>query len=489
MNKIINKIKKLFTGENLKNRVFRGSSIVGLGSGVDQVARLIRNMILTRLLVPEAFGTVAIVLTLNVLFESITEVGIKENIIQNPNGDKKEYLNSAFLITTLRSILLYFFAFFSAPFIAAFYNNPELTPMMRIAFLAILFNGFLSINTYASVKRMKFFQWILINNFSKVIGIIITIILAYYYHTAWVLIYGFTLEFFFRFLFSYIFCPFLFTFKFKKEYFHSIFKYSRGMFGLPILTFLFMKIDIFVLGKLCSNNDVGLYSMASSLAMAPTAAISTILTSVLMPAFSNIQNDYKRINESLQKGTFFLSACSIPLVFFVFYYSKEILQILYTPEYTVVFFSFSILFFTYILRTLSVPIATVYLAINRPGQHRLFTIIRFLIIAIIIIPLVKMFSVLGAALAVFISLLISYIVQVFQLNRLTKIDIFKYFKNLSIFFVFSQIIGIGWLIKKVTKMNFAWLNLSIGIFLLIITFIMIAKYVFKNKNNTKMFSN
>src|SRR5271155_443937 len=121
------------TRDSLKARVFRGGVWLGAGSLTEQVFRFTRNMILTRLLAPEAFGIMAIIQATTAIIQCLTEVGVKEGLIQNPNGDKEEYIDAAWWLAMLRSLSIYVILFAAAPFIAKFYGNVELSRLLRVA--------------------------------------------------------------------------------------------------------------------------------------------------------------------------------------------------------------------------------------------------------------------------------------------------------------------------------------------------------------------
>jgi O-antigen/teichoic acid export membrane protein len=80
----------ILQGESLKARVFRGGVWLGAGSFSEQVIRFGRNMILTRLLAPEAFGTMAVVLSACSVVQTIMDVGVREALIQNPKGTEED---------------------------------------------------------------------------------------------------------------------------------------------------------------------------------------------------------------------------------------------------------------------------------------------------------------------------------------------------------------------------------------------------------------
>ena len=278
--------------------------------------RLVRNALLARILLPNEFGTMAIVLAINTFFESFTEVGIKQSVIQNPQGNKNEYLNSAWWLGFFRSILLYTIAFFSAPYIADFYNNEQLTLLIRISFLGLIFKGLMSTGVYQSLKNMNFKKWTIINNSGGLFGIFSAITLAFIYKNVWALAIGFLLEWVARFILSYILLPIRPKFYIEKQSMRELLIYAKGMLGLPILTFIFIRADIFVLGKLDTQANLGLYSMAAALAFIPLRLLTKVISETVMPAFSKMQNNFKNLNEALFKVTRIIFLMSMPMLIF-----------------------------------------------------------------------------------------------------------------------------------------------------------------------------
>ncbi|MFA5240239.1 MAG: oligosaccharide flippase family protein, partial [Phycisphaerae bacterium] len=156
---ISNKIS-VVRGNNLKARSARGAISLGIGSILERGLRLVRNMILARLLVPDEFGLMAIVLAAATTFEAFTEVGVKQSVIHNKKGDETEYLNVAWWFQAVRGLALFVVGFIIAPWIGAFYNNPGLLPLLRVSFIAILFNGFMSPRVYVLEKKIQFGKYV-----------------------------------------------------------------------------------------------------------------------------------------------------------------------------------------------------------------------------------------------------------------------------------------------------------------------------------------
>ena len=250
IDKLKGMVNEIRTGDSLKNRSARGAIWLGGANGFEHGIRFLRNMILTRLIAPEAFGVMAIILAVDKIFESFTEVGVKQAIIQNPSGEDKTYLNGAWWLAFLRGTLLYTIGYIGAPALASFYEDPQLVPLVRVAFLSVFFRGILSPRSYVAIKEMKFLKWISINHLGGILGIVATVVMAFYMRNVWALVIGFALQAIFRCILSFIVCPFLPGLTFKKEHTQALIKYVTGILGLPILTFIFMRVDVFVIGKL-----------------------------------------------------------------------------------------------------------------------------------------------------------------------------------------------------------------------------------------------
>jgi O-antigen/teichoic acid export membrane protein len=419
-------IGKLRGGKSLKLQAARGSVWLGAAGGIEQGLRLARNMILTRLLAPEAFGMMAIVLAINAAFESFTEIGIKHTIVQNPKGEQRTFLNGAWWLAFVRGLGLYALAFVAAPWMASFYENPELVPFMRAAFLVIVFNGALSVRAYVAIKEMKFKQWVMIHHGGGVVGILTAVLLVFVMRNVWALVIGFLVEAAARCLLSFLICPYRPGFNFDKEAWKALVKYARGMVGLPILTFIFMRADIFVIGKLCSPAQLGLYSVVVALAQMPLQLLSVLMSQVIMPAFSKIQTDAGRLNQVLLGITSVMALLGFPLLLFALFYGQKLLLVVYGAPYAQVTGPFSAAFATSLVRFFGVPIATVCFSTGRPELHRFFTALRVVLIVSLIYPAVKFLGLTGAAVAVLMAIFVSHLLQVMRLRKITGLDLSQY---------------------------------------------------------------
>ena len=316
MNGIFNNIR-LLQGDSLKAKSARGVLTLGVGTGFERTLRFVRLMILTRLLIPDEFGLMAIILILVNVFETITEVGIKQSVIQNKRGADPEYLNATWWFQSLRGLGLFTIAILAAPLISSFYEKPHLLKLLQFSFIAILFRGFISPSAYVLQKEYKFGRSVLLIQGSALIGTFVTIGYAFWAKNVWALVAGYLAEQGTLCLLSYIVAPFRPWFGIHRECLKELTTFARRMFGLPILALIGIGTPVFVLGKFVSEERLGLYTLASQLIAFPIILFTKIISPVLLPGFSQKQDDRNSLCRAVLKISGLAAAAVIPLMAFI----------------------------------------------------------------------------------------------------------------------------------------------------------------------------
>jgi lipopolysaccharide exporter len=414
------------TTSNRSKRFMRGIVSLSIGTVAERVLRFIRNIILTRILAPEDFGLLALVLACTMAFESFTDVGIRQSVIQNKNGVEQEYLNVAWWFQVLRSLGLYPIAYFLAQVICEFYREPELLPLLRVAFTAILLNGFISPRLYVLDKKFKFGTSVFLIQGSGVLGTILSFALALYLRNVWALVYGFVGEKALLCFLSHIICPFRPCFKIDKSSFRHLMKYARGVFGIPILMFVLGQADIFVLGKVISEEELGLYFIALNFARIPYFLFSRSVSPVILPDLSEKQDSNIELCSSVMKITKKASMLLLPLGVCGALFGRQILSLAFGLEYGVMAVPFGILLFYFIISVLCGPIAGVYYAIGQPHQDRYFMMLRTLVLICLIYPASVLAGATGASATLTFSIILGLMVQLLRARKVIDLNLSSY---------------------------------------------------------------
>jgi len=427
-----------FRGDSLKARCARSSVVLGIGAFIAKLLGFGSKVVLTRLLIPEAMGLMVLILSLTQLFGVLSEVGIKQSVIQNKSGARPEYLNMAWWFQSIRGVGLYAVAFILSPWICQFYfdkpelltlhSKAEIVTMVRAAFLVFVFGGFISPRAHVLEKEFRFGKAALLTQSSAILGSIITIALAFAMRNIWAVIIGFISMGAMRCLLSYIICPFLPRLNFDSASFKEICRFARGMLGLPVLTYIAFNIDVLVAGKLLSVDLVGMYGMALVLARAPQDLFNRIISPILLPAFAEKQDNKEALCKAIIRITKSTTLFAVPLVTLATIFSKDILSIVYGQQYSTVALPFALLCAYALLLTQGTVLGNVFFGIGKPAKHRMFVGLRALILMVFIYPGIKFFGLTGAAAVVLMASFIAICLQVIIMRKLIGLNIFHYFK-------------------------------------------------------------
>ena len=139
---------------HLKRKAAVGAVWTVLGMGGGSIVRLLSSLVVTRLLLEEHFGLIALVNTFIAGLHLLSDIGIGQAIVQNKRDDP-DFVNTVWTINVIRGVLLFLIATACAGPYAAFYEQPILAPLVRVAAISALFDGFLSASFFTQSRRLN----------------------------------------------------------------------------------------------------------------------------------------------------------------------------------------------------------------------------------------------------------------------------------------------------------------------------------------------
>lgn len=399
-----------------------------MGSVAEQATRLGRNMMLTRLLAPGAFGAMAIVMSCSAIVNTLTDVGHAAAVIQSPRGREQAYLNAGWWMGMCRAIFIYVITFAVGPWVARFYGNAELSALLRVALLSTLFEGAMSPRSILAQKDMRFGRWMAVTNGGAIGGVILTVILSFWLRDVWALAIGTCSENAFRCLLSYILCPGLPSLSWDRHVASDLYKFSRSIFGLSLLNLVFTRTDIFVLGKLYSTTTLGLYTMGILLVQTPSSFLTNMMGQTLFPSFAHVQGDKERLNRILTEATSWLILLGLPAVAAIWLCGQSVLTLIYGTRYIAAAAPLSVAAIVVFLTLLNAPITCLFIGIGRPEQHRRAVAASAIVMLFTIYPACKLFGVVGGQVAAVLAIIIGYLMQLVRMRGITGLDLAHYAK-------------------------------------------------------------
>lgn len=460
---ILNQIANL-RGDSLKAKVRRSMVVLGAGTAFERGLKFVRYMILARILMEGQIGLMAIVMVVATMFEAFTEVGIKQSVIQNKRGAEFDYLNVAWWFQVIRGIALFLIAYLVSPWIAAYYKKPELLRLLQVAFLALLFRGLVSPRAYVLEKEYKFGKVVCLIQGSGILGALIAVVLAFILKSVWALVIGFVAEYAIMCAISYIFVPIKPSFTINRDDLSELLKFARGMFGLPILTVIALKADVLVLGKVIPDGELGMYFLATALVQMPMFVFGRVVNPVLLPAFSEKQDDEHSLCQVILKTAKLSAMLGIPLTAFMASCAGGILVLSYGGKYIAVAIPMAILTLMVFAQTQAPIFASAFLAAGKPYLHRRFTAFRVIIIVTFLYPAAKYYGTVGAAVVIASGYLIALLMQVIWFRRIVDLKFNVYMRSLipGLLLATPIVAGVGFL--RLVGVNHSLVLFGVGLF-------------------------
>ena len=455
-------IKEKFAGDSLRAKCFRGSIALTGGTLVERSFRFVRTVVLAKILMPSSLGRIALVTTAAMIFEAINEVGVKHSVIQNARGAQKEYLNVAWWFQAVRASCIFAIAWLLAPMISRFYEDTGMLMLLRVTFISILFNGLISPRVHVLEKQFDFKKAVILTQTSAMISTLSTIALAVYLRNEWALVIGFVLEPAMLCTLSHVLCPFKPAFSIDRESFKDILHFARGMLGLPILTLVAFQLDVIVLGKMVSKELVGMYFLAFALASVPRQLFGRIVGRLLVPVFSKKQDDLAELRQSVLNIVSVCSVVTIPLAMFFITTSGALLVTVYKSAYSAVAIPFCLLSVIIVLRIQSIILASMYIAIGRPGYHRAFVGLRACVLTVLIYPAISAGGVVGAASAVLIAESAGFIAQIVFMQKRISLLVSDYFNSMLPGIAVSVIVVVPAVLLSIIGLDHNLIRISVG---------------------------
>ena len=174
----------------LKGRVLRAASWTTAGYAARQVLRFGSNLIMTRLLFPEAFGLMTIVQAVLVGVTLMSDLAATQSVVRSSRGSDPAYVNTAWTIQILQGVLIAAVVVMAAEPLARHFGQPLLVDLLRVAALSLLFTGFNSTKIATAERRVEVKRLALIDTIGYAISIVAMILLAWRDPTPFALVQG-----------------------------------------------------------------------------------------------------------------------------------------------------------------------------------------------------------------------------------------------------------------------------------------------------------
>lgn len=285
------------------------------------------QLVLARILVPEDYGLLAILLVFVNLGTILVNSGLSSALIQKKEIDETD-ASSVFYVSLAVTVFIYGVIFFSAPYIADFYDDGRICLMLRIISLVLFVGVYNSVQRAILSRSLGFKQIFKANLWGAVLSALISVIMALEGCGVWSIIVQYI---------SYQLIITVASIPFIKWYPKWLFNFGRvgklWNFGwkymlTSIVSMMSTEIYVAIIGRVYTKSQLGEYDTGDRIPQTISDTFSSSMTTVLFPTFAKLQNEPAAIRDQVKKlnrlATFLMfplmfgmAACAYPLILIV----------------------------------------------------------------------------------------------------------------------------------------------------------------------------
>jgi len=318
---------------SIVQRTVRGGIWLFTTSGSVQLLQMVQTAILARLLVAADFGVMQLVLVAVSAAIAFSHLGVSDALVQRKEVSER-LLQTAWTMDLARCVVMFIFIQLLAWPAAAFYEEPQLEPLLRLVSVKYIFLGLSNNAGLAMLRRdMKFRRKQLYEVCVNVGGAVVTVALAFHLRSVWALVWG---QVFFgagELVGSYVVHPFRPRFRFHMHEARSLFAFGKHLFAGGILGFARGSAAKVLIGRLLSREELGYYSLAYSLVVKPISVFAPVFGTVLYPAFSRLQMKVQVLQRAFARAIAFGCLLLCPALAGIAVTATLVVRVVYGPRY------------------------------------------------------------------------------------------------------------------------------------------------------------
>lgn len=437
--------------DDLKKKTLQGLLYLGMGKGAGKFISFATTLALARLLSPQDYGLMALVMVVVGFLQFFNEIGLGSALRQRPEITP-EQLDGSFTLSLLISCALFTALFMLSPWVADYYEHPELLPVLRLVALSFVIGAASTVSDALIARAMRFKYVAAIEFVMIVLQSALTLLLAWMGYGVWALAWGFI----FGQAFKAICIVYLAQWRPRKlgevRAATDLMRFGLTVTFTRLTWFFYTNAQTLIIGKTLSPQALGIYSMAASLASLPTGQVTSMVISVASPLFAKLQHDTKRLNNTLLRLTTGVALINYPIMIGMACTASELVPVVLGPTWVEATLPLQVLCLLGLLRTID-PLLTQ--ALTSTGQVHITA--RYTSLCAVTIPAsVYVGSVLGGLVGVAVGFAVAYplssIYLFWSARRYLHLSLLSYVKAARLpleagAWMAAWVLGVAWLVR------------------------------------------
>lgn len=282
------------------NKAISGMAWTSLDKLASYAIQFVISIVIARLLMPSDFGIIGMLAIFIAIAQTFLDSGFANALIQKKGRTEVDYA-TVFYFNVAISIVLYLMFYFSAPFIASFYDIPVLTDVTRVVGLSLVINGLVIVQTAKLSIELNFRLQAIASIVSVLISGLIGLWLAYTGWGVWALVYQTVSQSIIRALILWGFAKWKPLLVFSFDSFRQLFSFGSKLLVSGLINTIYTNIYTLVIGKVFSAAEVGFFNQGNHFSRFPMQVVQDVVLKVNYPILSELQDENERLIHAYKK--------------------------------------------------------------------------------------------------------------------------------------------------------------------------------------------
>lgn len=297
-----------------------------------QSVQFIVTVILARILLPEDFGTVALLSVFISIANVIAQGGWGLALIQKSEVCDGEY-SSVFYLSLLTSVALYVLIFLLAPSIGMFYSVPLLSPVLRVMALSLVIGALNSIHNAKLSRDMNFHKSFFVNIGGAIAFGAVGIVMANCGYGVWSLVFSQLAGQVTSTIIIWITVRWRPCFIISIEKVKDLFRFGSNLLCSGLLAVVFNNLYPFIIGKFYDRILLGYYNRGNSIPSMLVENITGTISGVMFPAIASCQSDRAHVKKLVRRMVVTSSFLVFPMMLGLAVVAEPLVQLIYTDKW------------------------------------------------------------------------------------------------------------------------------------------------------------
>lgn len=317
---------------NTKSKALTGLMWSFLEKFGAQCVTLVVSIVLARLLEPDVFGMISIVTVFMAVLNVFVDSGLGNALVQKKDADAVDF-SSVFFFNILMCTALYLLLFAAAPFISRFFNLPELSPVIRVMGLSLIFSGINNVQKAFVARQLKFKRFFFATLGGTVGAAVVGIVMAIKGCGVWALVGQSLFSSIANTVILWLTVKWRPTWSFSLQSFKGLFAYGWKLLAASLVETVYNNLRQLIIGKMYSTDSLAFYNRGYMIPNTFVCSVNSSIDSVLLPVMSSAQDNTETVKAMTRRSVRISSYVMWPIMLGIAACSESLISVLLTDKW------------------------------------------------------------------------------------------------------------------------------------------------------------